>query len=363
MDDLGAILETSGAAAVELAASALAERGAKTLHCANCSEPLIGPYCAVCGQPHDTHRRSLKALLHDLVKDIISFDSRILRTAKALLLAPGELACAFREGRTQRYVPPVRLYLFMTLIFFLTLAASRIAIVQMVPMVTPEKIVVENGQTYAQIPGTKEKFRVPAFLNDSRPHFAVSVNNAVFFAPEGTLHPKVPAAALDDMARRLRAAEAKSDSSLGARILKVTRRTTAELAANPAALNGALTSWIPRALFLLLPLFALLMAAFYWRQRRQFYFVDHLVFSLGFHTFGFALLLAAAGLAQVLPGDVVAWLTVGVLGLYLLLAMRRFYRQNWFWTAAKFATVSTLYLVLFVFPAVIGIFIASVFYG
>ena len=363
MDDLGAILETGGAAAVELAASALAERGAKTVHCANCSEPLIGPYCAVCGQPHDTHRRTLKALLHDLVKDIISFDSRILRTARALLLEPGELALAFRDGRTQRYVPAVRLYLFISLIFFLTLGATRIAIVQFVPIVTPEKIMVENGQAYAQMLGTKDKFHVPAFLNDGRPHFAVSVNNAVFFAPEGTLHPKLPAGALEDMTRRLKAAEAKSDSSLGSRILKVTRQTTTELAANPAALNGALSSWIPRALFLLLPLFALLMAAFYWRQRKKFFFVDHLVFSLGFHTFGFALLLVAAGLAQVMSDGVVAWLVIGALGLYLLLAMRRFYQQNWFWTGAKFITVSAIYTVFFVIPAVFGIFIASVFYG
>ncbi|MDE1938214.1 MAG: DUF3667 domain-containing protein [Alphaproteobacteria bacterium] len=363
MDDLGAILETGGAAAVELAASALAERGAKTVQCANCSEPLIGPYCAVCGQPHDTHRRSLQALLHDLVKDIISFDSRILRTARALMFEPGELALAFRQGRTQRYVPAVRLYLFVSLIFFLTLTASHIAIVQMVPVVTPEKIVVEHGKTYAMLPNGKDKIPVPAFLNDGRPHFAVSVNNAVFFAREGALHVKVPPGALEDMARRLKSAEAKSDSSLGAHILEATRRTTTALAADPAALNGALTSWIPRALFLLLPLFALLMAAFYWRQRKDVFFVDHLVFSLGFHTFGFALLLVAAGLAQVLSDGVVAWLVISALGLYLLFAMRRFYQQNWFWTGAKFITVSAIYTVFFVIPAVFGIFIASVFYG
>ena len=117
MDGLEAISETAGAAAVEIAVAAIVERGGKVLPCTNCAAPLIGPYCAACGQPIETHRRSVFVLLHDFVKDIASFDSRILRTARALLFKPGELPLAFREGRTQPYVPAVRLYLFVSLLF------------------------------------------------------------------------------------------------------------------------------------------------------------------------------------------------------------------------------------------------------
>ncbi len=363
MDDLGAIFENGGAMAVEIAASVLVERGATPGRCANCAEPLIGAYCAVCGQPRETHRRSLKVLLHDFAKDIVSFDSRILRTARALVIEPGELARAFREGRTQRYMPAVRLYLFVTLIFFLTLSATHIAIVQFVPIVKPEKIVVDNGKTYAQAPGEKDRIQVPSRLNDGRQHYAVELNDVTFFAREGALHADLPPGARQDMDRRLAYAEAHANNSWAAWITARLHQSSDALAANPAALNGVLTSWIPRALFLLLPLFALLLAAFYWRQRRQFYFVDHLVFSLGFHTFVFALLLAAAGLAQLLPDGAVAWLVVAALGVYLFLAMRRFYAQSWWWTGAKFAAVSGLYTVFFVFPAMIGILVASIFYG
>src|SRR5476651_2424907 len=73
VDDVEAILEVGSAAAVEIAASALAERGAKTGKCANCSNPLLGAYCAVCGQPTHTARRSVRALLHDFVVDIFNF--------------------------------------------------------------------------------------------------------------------------------------------------------------------------------------------------------------------------------------------------------------------------------------------------
>jgi hypothetical protein len=365
MDELEAILETGGAAAVEFAASALAERGGKVGHCANCGSPIIGPYCAICGQAIDTHRRSLGGLLHDFFKDVASFDSRILRTACALLFEPGELPLAFRQGRTRRYVPPVRLYLFVSLIFFLTLGATGIALVQLVPKSIPEKIVVEKDQVYALIHknGETSKIKVPAALNDGRQHYAISTNGVVFFAREGSLHSEVTPAALKDLEQRKLAEGMHPTDRKMAWIGRGVKKTLEELAKDPAALNGYLTTWIPRVLFLLLPVFALLLAAFYRRQRRQYFFVDHLVFSLGQHSFGFALLLVAAGLAQFLPGELVFWLIVVTLGVYLLLAMKRFYGQNWFWTATKFVGVAGIYTVFFVFPAILGIFAASVFNG
>src|SRR5215468_7137529 len=152
MNDLEAILETSGAAAVEIAASALAERGEKVHPCPNCGKPMIGPYCAVCGQERDTHRRSIWGLAKVLIEDIASFDSRILRTGWALVLRPGELASAFREGRTQRYLPALRLYLFVSLIFFVILGVSNIAIMQFLVIATPVKVTWVNGVPYVPNP-------------------------------------------------------------------------------------------------------------------------------------------------------------------------------------------------------------------
>ena len=80
-----------------------------------------------------------------MIKDIASFDSRILRTARALFLEPGELALAFREGRTQRYVPAIRLYLFVSLIFFLILSATGIAILQLELTTTTNRYFTNGG--------------------------------------------------------------------------------------------------------------------------------------------------------------------------------------------------------------------------
>ena len=85
--------------------------------------------------------------------------------------------------------------------------------------------------------------------------------------------------ASDDETRTTTADELDGDAT--------SRTASIALAADPAALNGPLTTWMPRALFLLLPLYALLLALFHIRRRKRFYFVDHLVFSLSIHTFTF----------------------------------------------------------------------------
>jgi hypothetical protein len=376
MDDLEAILETGAAAAVEMAASALAERGGATVHCANCAEPLIGPFCAVCGQPHNVHRRSLGRLLHEFVSDIVSFDSRILRTARALLFEPGELPLAFHQGRTQRYVPPVRLYLFVSLIFFVTLSFAGIAILQLHLASISQRYVsdahhnvflVKNG-VREPMDGFTADDKGNVYLDDpDLPHRPVSGMKADgslsetvttqphFFARIGSVQGgQAPAKILADMDRKLKTASAR-ERSVGTWITEHVARMFKVLATNPAAVNGPLTEWIPRMLFVLLPLLALLLACFYWRQRKEFFFVDHFVFSLSTHTFGFALLLIAAALAQILPAEIVVLVAAVATGMYLLLAMRRFYRQNWFWTGTKFAFVGFIHSAFVLVPALGGI--------
>src|SRR6201999_1194096 len=78
--DLEVLVETGSVAAIEIAASSLGKGHKQTGNCANCGHPLAGAYCASCGQPTNVHRRSIAGLVHELVVDVVNFDSRILRT-------------------------------------------------------------------------------------------------------------------------------------------------------------------------------------------------------------------------------------------------------------------------------------------
>jgi hypothetical protein len=359
MSDFEAILETGGAAAVEFAAAAIAEHGGKTGQCANCREPLLGPYCAVCGQPRDIHRRSFGGLLKDFVQDVASFDSRILRTARALLFKPGELARAYHEGRTQPFVPAVRLYLFVSLMFFLLLSMTGIALIQFEMQSNPLAVQIDaKGHPYVAADG--ERQALPQRYADGNLHYNFNTRIS-FFSRLGSIRPHIPADARQRMLDKLHDRTQRA-AERGRWITQGINSGLGKLMADPASLNGPITSWVPRVLFLLLPLFALLLAAFYWRQRGTFLFVDHLVFSLSFHSFVFALLMGAALVAQVLPSIAVDWVVVAVVPVYLLLAMRRMYRQSWIWTGVKFTALSTIYTLFFLLPA-FGMIISLAVFG
>lgn len=383
MSELGAVVETGAVAAVEIAASALAERGHEPKPCPNCGKPMIGPFCAVCGQPYNTHRRSLKHLIHEFVTDIISFDSRILRTTRALLFEPGELPKAFREGRTQPFVPAVRLYLFVSLLFFLFLSATGLTFVQLGLQV--QSVVYTHdqaGNVYKSVNG--KKARVPELRSDAAGNLSLAgpagtvievpkdkadghsttntvTTRIVFFERRGSKKLEVTPDVrknLDQVNKEI-AAESKTAGNL----MRGVYATVTKLETDPAALNGPLTTWIPRILFVLVPLFAALLMAFYIKRRSEFLYVDHLVFSLTMHSFAFVVLIAAAVVAQVMSAEWVALAAWFVLSLYFLISLKHFYRQGWPATVLKFSAVATIYALFFLFPALLFALVMSIVAG
>ena len=374
--DLEAILETGSVAAVEIAASALAAKGQTTGVCANCSKPLIGAYCAVCGQPTHTHRRTVRGLVHDFLVDIVNFDSRILRTARALLFEPGELPRAFRKGRTQPFVPAIRLYLFVSLIFFVLLSVSGIALLQIEVTATPVKVFWIKGEPFIANPAYDKNDVDPDTKAFIKPFLPITKEKATrpggvfeystkahFFAPIGAYRSTLSKAAREQLTSGPAVKFEGRDRALAERMERTVYNAVNRIAADPAALNEPLTTWMPRALFLLLPAYALLLALFHIRRRKEFYLVDHLVFSLSIHTFWFVALIAGVGLAQVIAGEQVAWILFAVLSVYIFVAMKRFYEQGWFVTSVKFIFISGIYCLFFLLPALGGVLALSIFGG
>lgn len=116
-----------------------------------------------------------------------------------------------------------------------------------------------------------------------------------------------------------------------------------ELEHNPNRLGEELGHNLPRAMFLLMPFFALLLMLAY--RKRQPYYVPHLYFSIHFHAFVF-LLLSVVVLLQALHVtaiDAVAdVLTLASLP-YLFVAARRVYGGGWGVTTLKCGTIAIVY--------------------
>lgn len=95
---------------------------ARPPNCFNCGAAVRGRYCLDCGQPTDTHVPTLPELLGDYLVGILNLDSRIWRTLRALLFHPGKLTQEYLAGKRARYILPLRLYIAMSIIFFLVAA-------------------------------------------------------------------------------------------------------------------------------------------------------------------------------------------------------------------------------------------------
>lgn len=85
--------------------------------CANCATALQGAYCHVCGQQGHNPLRSLRHAVEDVFESFWHLDGRVFRTLRDLLV-PGRVACNYLDGQRVRYIPPLRLFVILTVITF-----------------------------------------------------------------------------------------------------------------------------------------------------------------------------------------------------------------------------------------------------
>lgn len=88
--------------------------------CPNCDTPLPehAHYCPNCGQENHTHKQPFGHLLYEFVESITHFDAKLWATLKAIVMKPGQFVVDFVNDKRARYVPPARLYVFVSVLFF-----------------------------------------------------------------------------------------------------------------------------------------------------------------------------------------------------------------------------------------------------
>jgi len=88
--------------------------------CPNCDKEFNKEfeYCPHCGQKNSKQRIKLKDFISDYLAANFNFDSKILTTLKLLIFKPAFLTKEFFRGRQTKYIPPIRLYLFISLAYF-----------------------------------------------------------------------------------------------------------------------------------------------------------------------------------------------------------------------------------------------------
>ncbi len=243
--------------------------------CANCGAPLEGRYCGACGQRHEPHVHSVAHFAGEALESISHADSRLWLTLRLLLTQPGRLTRDFFDGKRARYLPPFRLYLVISVLFFLIIGAPD--------MTPPDPVTAKQGVgLLGEVAADIERdFKADNPVADAAPDLLRDgVEDLV--APVGET--------AEQRVARLCGAKtgaALRDEHFIERFARdICRRTVPD---NGAAFARAFVENLPRAMFLFLPLLALFIKLLYWRPRR--FYVEHLLFLVHNHAFVFLLLL------------------------------------------------------------------------
>lgn len=92
--------------------------------CQNCNFQLADEYlyCPKCGQKDTSKLASVRGLIVDFLGDYFTFDSKIFKSLRPLVFRPGFLTLEYLKGKRVSYIPPLRLYLFVSIFFFVVFA-------------------------------------------------------------------------------------------------------------------------------------------------------------------------------------------------------------------------------------------------
>lgn len=307
------------------------------LHCLNCGALLAGKFCANCGQQSHTYAAPLWPVINDFFGNHFGFDTKFFHSILPLLFRPGFLSREYSAGRRVRYINPLRLYIFSSLVLFFiawTVASPQIARFNNANCI---------GETNCHV--TSKLFSSDQQKMSANPNVSDKQKQLI---AHGTQNKEANGAAT----------KAQNDSVTGTLFGKKFEMSKTEFTNR---LIHDFEVYLPKMMFVFLPLVALLLKLFYIRSKR--YYMEHLIFTLHNHAFIYTAMICML-LAGMLGthfswlatpthyfNDLVGWYLV----VYIFLAMLFYYRQSFIKTLVKFLLLGFIYWLALIATFVLGV--------
>ncbi|WP_286235012.1 DUF3667 domain-containing protein [Thalassotalea sediminis] len=372
----------------------------KSKECENCHAPVSGPFCSQCGQEVESTLKYFWTVILHILDDIFSFDSRANRTLLPLLFRPGFLTHQYFTGHRVHYIPPLRLYLFISIIFFITLkffAATDLKSEHAKDVESLAKEVSKIEAIYNAQQATiarSEKLTLLSSLKNKLAEIKTkdTINNRNVYlliqklveaekkqtTNEITSEEHVKYQSLVTKWHNVLSGKAEPNNANGVEFgnnpdgtftfdwltpsanqkLEQATSTIEQKVQNSSfeQLFEQAIDKLPQLMFILLPLFAVLLKGMYLFSKRL--YLEHLTVALHSHSFIFltVLMIELLSLLQdMLPtsnGFIVDCLqfiiTIGMVWIpvYLYLMQKRVYQQGYFITLFKYCLIGIIYILL-----------------
>jgi Protein of unknown function (DUF3667) len=356
----------------------------KQKNCLNCGAEVTDRYCSHCGQENLVPKDTVFHLVQHFVSDIVHYDSKFLTTIRDLLFKPGFLTLEYLNGKRIRYLNPVRMYIFISFLFFIVLFAQRNA----------EDHSVKNNPAFQNLNLAKQlladslkKTVNPGKTVSSEMRIRDSIVSAIASKLDTTIQPVNKEESIgfsvgargflftleenrynsiheyDSVQHSL--PDSLKNNFMGGLFIRKNISIKNRLGnRSQITVNEEFQHNVPKLMFILLPVFALLLFLFF--RRREHNYAAHIIFAIHYHSFAFLVLLATNLLSTIIPSFAVGLTILGIglmiLILYLVMALKKVYGQSLFISILKGMAVSILYILMLILSLLlwaIGIFFTA----
>ena len=317
--------------------------------CLNCGAEVTGKYCPDCGQENAEPKESIWHLLQHFFSDLTHFDGKLWHTAKYLILKPGFLSREYTQGRRVRYVNPVNLYFFTSALFFLIFSS----LFNPGELSSDKRTSQEKINKSDSIVSRKMENSEDTGINTVTGQYKLVIDsfktrNSGF----GFIKKYKSREEYDSLLKSGKKDHNWIERQFMYKFFELNDRFKDNSQALGKAVMEKFLHSLPKMLFILLPLFALVLKLIYIR-RPQFFYVDHIIFTIHFYVFTFISMMVIFGINKL--NSFLSWSALTFLSaiislsifFYFYKALRNFYQQSRAKTILKFILLLLLYIVIF----------------
>lgn len=331
--------------------------------CRNCQAemPEHSLYCPKCSQKNTDGRIPILSFVQDLLENIFSLDSKLLKTSWGLFI-PGKLTNEFFQGKHKSFATPSRLFLASALLFFAMLS------VQVQQIIQDEDI---TGDVFGMNEKNRSKEVQLAEINKAREELGNSMIDNAIRATLDSAEIKIKQSDVDtnlvDISLwsgnyKFIAADIMNltaDSMIQKYQMKgfvdqMVFKQAYKLTKEPKSLIYKLIGNLTWMMLLVIPSMALIFKLLYIRRKK--YYVEHLVFLFHIHAFFLFVGVVFLIYKQIEPGPMLEYETLGLISvfyLYALIALKSVYEQGWIKTFFKSILVLFFYFIVLFFCMII----------